>query len=173
MPPLTVGALLDEMQRFLDVRKWTVKELFRNRSVNLSNRAAGDFALSAAELCAFLSSPEVGLRLSPSDARALIADIDTSGNGELEASELDKALRARKPANSQARKPASTQARKPTSTQANRRADTQAQMQTRARAQAKRVRLRTSHPMNMANSSIMKRTLCLIVLCSTRRSSCV
>ena len=96
VPPLTVGALLDEMQRFLDVRKWTVKELFRNRSVNLSNRAAGDFALSAAELCAFLSSPEVGLRLSPSDARALIADIDTSGNGELEASELDKALRARK-----------------------------------------------------------------------------
>lgn len=73
-----------------------MRELFRNGAVNTSQFTDGDFALSADELRVFFSSPDVGLFLSPAEARALVRAIDTSGNGQVEQLEMDDALRARK-----------------------------------------------------------------------------
>jgi hypothetical protein len=64
--------------------------------VNTSQFTDGDFSLSVDELRVFFSSPDVGLVLSPAEARALVRAIDTSGNGEVEQLEMDDALRARK-----------------------------------------------------------------------------
>jgi len=95
-PSLASTDPLECLQHFLDERKWTVRELFRNGAVNTSQFTDGKFSLSPAELQAFFASPQVGLPLTNGQAKALVRAIDASGNGEVELLEMDDALRARK-----------------------------------------------------------------------------